>query len=101
MRTLWLSHVLRVNKLHGSLEVSIIQAGEETGGDIFNPAIYFIVMSVALLGIVIAIKKIPRTEEGYYQGCGCSASLVGILGLLVFLGWVASLANLIFSLAGV
>jgi hypothetical protein len=81
--------------------VSIIQAGEETGSDILNAAIYFVVMSIALLGMVVAIKKIPRTEEGYYRGCGCSASLVGIVGLLVFLGWVASLANLIFSVTGV
>jgi hypothetical protein len=81
--------------------VNIIQVSEETGGDTINPVFAFIIMSVALLGIIIAIRNIPRTKEGYYRGCGCSASLVGIVGILVFLGWVASLANLIFSLAGV
>lgn len=82
------------------LILSVIMS-EETGIDKFAPAFYVIITSIALLGMVIAVRNIPRTKEGHFRGCGCTAFLVAIIGIMVFFGWAATLIYLIFSITGV
>jgi hypothetical protein len=83
-----------------SMGVNYLALIEEGGSDMPAPGLSFVVMTIALVGIVIAVRKIPRTEQGQFQGCGCSAGLIGVVAILVFFIWAASLINLIFALTG-